>query len=196
MTVGFSLLEILITLVITAILLTIAIPGFNKLSQDTQQTILSDELMRAIHLTRYLAMTNNQATVLCGSFDQKTCADEWPENYIILMQNKMKFSFQHKNNIGTLHWRNFPAHMHFLQFLPSGLPNFQNGTFWYCLKNSKSPAWAIILSQSGRARLVYPNAEGTMYDEKNKAILCYPCHASAPLAGIQTCRAKRSVPTP
>ena len=32
------------------------------------------------------------------------------------------------------------------------MSNVENGTFWYCLSGEKKPRWAIVISQSGRAR--------------------------------------------
>lgn len=167
---GFSLLEILITLSIAAIITAFSLGGFQSLFNKATEDIASKQLMRAITLARNDAIILGQTITLCKSTNQKTCGGDWSDGYIVLSNNKLLFSF--KNNTGQLYWRAFPYFLDDLNFLSSGFANFQNGTFWYCLKNAAHPAWAIMLGQSGRARILYPNAQDVIIDEKGDPLDC------------------------
>lgn len=169
---GFNLLELLIALSIISILVVIMLPSFSKFYQKSQANALSSQLLRAIQLSRSVAVTQQAKTIMCGSLDQKTCSSDWRKGYIILNENGVVFKFQGIVKNSVLHWRAFPFYLKALEFLSSGLPNFQNGTFWYCMSGSKNPFWAIMLSQSGRARLVRPSESGVIEDEKHQLLAC------------------------
>lgn len=160
---GFTLLELLIIVGIVAIILLFAIPSQKSFLSQTNDKIMSSQLLRAINLTRSEAATRGKPVILCKSNDSKSCMGDWKNGYIIISDNEVLFSFQNNMN-GKLHWRMFPAHRDDLQFLPSGLPFSENGTFWYCEKPSVKPSWAIMVSRSGRARIVFPDAEGEIID--------------------------------
>lgn len=168
---GFTLLEFLVTIAIISILMLFVIPSFKSILQPSQNEMQSSQLFHAIHAAREEAVKHGSLVILCKSRDQKTCSGEWQDGYLILVDNKVLFSF-HNNSAGVLHWRAFPYFLDHLEFLPSGLPNFQNGTFWYCLNRAKNPDWAIMISQSGRARLLSPDEVGEINDEKDKPFQC------------------------
>ncbi len=152
---GFSLLEILVVLTIMFIVLAIAIPSERIFLTNAKVDVMRLQLQRAIQLARIEAITRGEIITLCGSLDKNTCSNHWEEGYIILANAKIIDIFYSIANQGQLHWRAFSSHQsQQLQYLPSGLSNSENGTFWYCLPKEKKPRWAIIISQSGRARQV------------------------------------------
>lgn len=161
---GFTLIELLIVLSIMVIVFLLVIPSHSLFLTRSQDQVLSSELMRAIALTRNEAITKGMPVTLCGSLDAKNCVDEWRQGYIIFSSEKVLQVFLTHVADGLLNWRAFPNNRTSLQFLPSGVPNAQNGTFWYCRHGAKNPSWAIAISQSGRARLMYPNEEGFIED--------------------------------
>lgn len=169
---GFSLLEIVVALSLAAIIAAFAIPSFTNLFERAAQKILSEQLFRAINLSREEAISLGETVTLCQSENQNTCSGEWSSGYIVLSNDHVLFSFTNKKNQGELHWRAFPIYLDHLEFLSSGSSNFQNGTFWYCPKSAENPAWAIMLIQSGRARLVYPDKSGVIVDDQGEKIGC------------------------
>ena len=169
---GFTLIELLITLTILIILSSLTITGFITLFQKSKYDIESSRLIHAVHRARSEAILHGHHVVLCKSKDQKACSGNWQDGYVLLSDNKVIYSYMaHKNN-DILNWRAFPYFLNDLEFLSDGSADFQNGTFWYCPERAKNPAWAVMISQSGRARLVLPDAAGKILDEKEKAIVC------------------------
>lgn len=151
---GFSLIEILVTLLIMTIILAITIPSQGFFLSKSKADIARLQLMRAINLTRSEAIERGQMVILCGSSDQHTCSDNWNNSYIILAGKNLLHLFDLPKNAGQLFWRAFPKHQHHLEYLPSGMINVENGTFRYYLPHENKPYWAIVINQSGRAREV------------------------------------------
>ncbi|MCC2667528.1 MAG: fimT [Gammaproteobacteria bacterium] len=152
---GFSLLEIVVVLTIMFIVFTIAIPSERIFLMNAKVDAMRLQLQRAIQLARSEAITRGEIITLCGSSDKNTCSNDWDDGYIILANTKLIYIFYGTPDLGWLHWRAFSSHQsQQLQYLPSGMSNVENGTFWYCLPKEKTPRWAIVISQSGRARQV------------------------------------------
>lgn len=156
---GFSLLEVLVTFSIILILLVLAIPSQETVITRTQDHVISSQLLRAIQLTRSEAITRGTTVTLCKSRDQTHCGGTWQEGYIVHENNHLLFAFHNIKNKGTLKWRAFPNQDDDLQYLSTGVSK-ENGSFWYC-QNTKAH-WAIVISQSGRARMVYPDKNGNL----------------------------------
>lgn len=73
---------------------------------------------------------------------------------------------------GALHSRLFPFYRHYLLFLSNGVMQSDNASFWYCFSHTEKPAWALILNQAGRLRMVYPDKEGNVVDSHDKKLIC------------------------
>lgn len=169
---GFTFLELLLTLSLITILSLTAIPTWQTFTQHTQATLMQEQLLRAIQFTRTAAIFQRSRVMLCGSRNQKTCDAEWSAGFIALAEKDVLYHWQTLTTAGTLFWRAFPLHHPTLDFLPTGLPNAENGTFWFCLTHSKRIAWAISLNQVGRVRLLQPNAQGEILDERKNPLPC------------------------
>ncbi|EKD73088.1 MAG: hypothetical protein ACD_45C00465G0003 [uncultured bacterium] len=160
------------TLVIMAIVIVITVPAVQMFSQKSTADILRSQLLRAIYLTRSTAMMQNTKALLCGSVNNQTCTDQWQDGFSVVVKGKVFYTFQHLAVEGMLHWRAFPLHRSLLEFLPSGFPNAENGTFWFCHAKTDHVVWAIMLNRSGRARVVYPDSQGNIIDAKGTALVC------------------------
>ncbi|NOX27832.1 MAG: prepilin-type N-terminal cleavage/methylation domain-containing protein [Gammaproteobacteria bacterium] len=64
---GFTLIELMITLAIAAILLTIAVPSFTTITQDNRISANSNELLAGIKLARNTAIKQQRNTTICIS---------------------------------------------------------------------------------------------------------------------------------
>jgi len=162
---GFSLIEILIVISLISIITTITITSQKYLFQSSTTKTAAAQLLHAIQIARNQAIIKNKPVILCKT-------GEWQNGYIIKMQSKKLYIFSNSIPDGIIHWRAFPSHREDLEFLPTGYSRIENGTFWLCFKSKKSPAWAIMLNQAGRARMIYPDQKGNIYDGKQMLIQC------------------------
>ncbi len=167
---GFSLIELLTVLCIIAILSTLGIISLQSFQQKSQADVIKSQLLRAIQLTRSEAILRNEKIILCHSRDQETCAGSWQDGFIVKSATRVLHVFQAFSANGILYWRAFPLDRAELEFLPTGVPHAENGTFWFC--TATNPAWAMVLNKAGRVRVVYPNQQGVILDPKGILLTC------------------------
>jgi len=70
---GFTLIELIITLAILAILTTLSIPSFTDVIRNNRVTSEADRLMATIRLARSEAIKRNQTATICRSANGSTC---------------------------------------------------------------------------------------------------------------------------
>jgi len=90
---GFTLMELLITVVIIGILAGIGVPALRDLVLSNRQAAAVNELITALQMARSHAITRGQgrdvytsadpAAVVCASADGATCGGTWADGWII-----------------------------------------------------------------------------------------------------------------
>lgn len=70
---GFSLLELMITITVVAVLLAIAVPSFRDVIRRNQLSSASNELLAALSYARTEAITRGQLVSMCPSADGTAC---------------------------------------------------------------------------------------------------------------------------
>lgn len=180
---GFTLIETLITLTLIAILAALSFPLLRHTLNQTYAQTLQSQLLNAIDTASHEARNRGVPVTLCASEDRMTCSKTFTNQLIIFTNEKEENSLTSKDQLitvvplslhqGHLYWRAYPRYRQTLLFSPSGLLRSDNSTFWFCHKQSTSPTWAVVLNQSGRARVISPDYDGVIKDGHNNAL---PCH--------------------
>jgi len=82
---GFTLVELMITLVIASIVLTLAVPGMRDLVQNNRITGQVNEMVTAFNLARLEAIRRGTPVSVCASANQATCsnANDWATGWIV-----------------------------------------------------------------------------------------------------------------
>src|SRR5690606_12240702 len=78
---GFTLVELMVTLAVAAILVTMAVPGFTSLINSNRLGSTANQLVAAVQSARIEAVRRNARVVMCRSVVGASCAgagDEWP----------------------------------------------------------------------------------------------------------------------
>lgn len=163
---GFTLLELLITIAILVILVTLSFAGNTDLNEKTRAESFMLELKRHITFARAKATTSDEIVILCpvdakklAANENLTCINNWKNNQII--------SFIDKNNNGTYEVAsddllrvmdkliandNLKAPDTRLRFDSSGrVVNTNAGQFIYCPLNQTEHAKALTLTVGGTA---------------------------------------------
>jgi len=82
---GFTLVELVVTMVIIGILSMIAIPSFRHLTRSSEVISATNELVTALNVARTEAVTRRINVSVCMSTDQASCATtgNWDQGWIV-----------------------------------------------------------------------------------------------------------------
>jgi len=80
---GFTLVELLVTIVVVTILVALSVPAFYNFVQNNRITAQVNELVTALTLVRSEAIKRRQPVSICSSLNASTCAGTWDQGWII-----------------------------------------------------------------------------------------------------------------
>lgn len=82
---GFTLIELVVTMSVVAILLTIGIPSFRYVTSSNRTSGEINDLLGSMQLARAEAMRQGQTVTICASQDHATCSGQstWNTGWII-----------------------------------------------------------------------------------------------------------------
>lgn len=83
---GFTLIELMVTLVVVAILLATGIPSFASFIRNNRATAQANEFITAANIARTEAVKRGTFVTLCASTDGGTCsaAVNWATGWVLL----------------------------------------------------------------------------------------------------------------
>lgn len=81
---GFTLIELMITIVIAAIALTFATPSFLNMIERSRVRTTTENLMDLLQVSRVIAVEQRNEVVICGSSDQTNCDQEWGKGILAI----------------------------------------------------------------------------------------------------------------
>lgn len=154
---GFTLLELLATFGLIAILVSLAVPNMTAMLDSNQRRTEQQRILQAINMARSLAIAHNQFVTVCPSMDRKNCVSDWHSPLIIFIDRNLKATLDgddkllrvmKKTSKGTLKANLFPT-ARYMRFHPNGFSHNQNGSFNFCYKQQ---GWRIVINRAGRVR--------------------------------------------
>ncbi|WP_423836472.1 GspH/FimT family pseudopilin [Stutzerimonas stutzeri] len=158
---GVSLLELLCTLAVIAILLSIAVPAISTFKQEHQVRSVQTDLLKMTYLARYLAMTRQAKVTLCPLTELGACNQQWTQSLSSFIDgNGNRRLDQGEEIVGTLYvpdqitlrWRGMlPANS--IHFSTQGVTFVSNGTMSICPQNKSVKAGAMVINRQGRVQL-------------------------------------------
>ena len=80
---GFTLIELVITITIAAILVALALPSYRTMILNNRQNSVVDASMMAMNYARNAALTGNQSITLCANGGGGVCGAGWNSGWIV-----------------------------------------------------------------------------------------------------------------
>lgn len=80
---GFTLIELMVTLSVLALLLGIGVPSFQATIQGNRITTTANDLVAALQFARSEAVRRGVNVTLCASNDQTTCSGAWTDGWVV-----------------------------------------------------------------------------------------------------------------
>jgi type IV fimbrial biogenesis protein FimT len=162
--VGFTLVELLVTIVVMTVLIGFVVPSFHKLLLSNRLAAAANEMLGAMRYARSEAVIAKQRITLCKSSDGMQCTQDggYDQGWIIFQDEGVLASvdgsdrllrvFHATDDISIL---GNSSVSHYVSYMPSGEARlvsggFQAGTIHICSGDSGRN---LILSGTGRTRI-------------------------------------------
>lgn len=166
---GFTLIEVLVTLAVMAVLATLAIPSMAAFMDSIRLRSASNTFFSHLHLARSEAVKRNSRVVLCKSADGVSCVSDggWEQGWIVFHDANTNAALDSGETVihraaplaASLRFTGNTNVARYVSFAPTGATQlvggaFQAGTFTVCRQSASSgDAYQIILNAVGRPRV-------------------------------------------
>lgn len=169
---GFTLIELITTIAVASMLLSLAIPGIRMFLMNARQAGAVNEFVAAMHLARNTAITTNARVTICATDDGADCDNvTWDNGWIVFLDDDADQRVDagervigNGEGIEALDIASgeFPE---FLTYRPNGRVMTaalatNTGEFTLCDERGTDHARVVIIDISGRPRLSYVKANG------------------------------------
>jgi type IV fimbrial biogenesis protein FimT len=164
---GVTLLELMVTLAVMAILLAAGIPAYSSFVHKTRLTGAANGLLSSLYLARSEAIKRNSRTVLCPSLTGSACSNDgrWEHGWIVfhdvnnngVLDSGEPLILQHQKIPGLAVTGNTPV-QNYVSYSPTGAAKrtsgaFQAGTLTLCQEADPGNSRLVIISITGRPRV-------------------------------------------
>ncbi len=167
-TAGTTLVELLTTLTIVAVLATVALPGFHTLHLDSRRATVVNGFLHSLFLARSEAIKRGQIVSVCRSSDGRSCepgTGDWRGGWIVFANSDRDDPPERDSDeeliTSSVGWPggSITSNRRGYSFRPA-TQGVVNGTIVFCDARGSSYARAIIISHTGRPRVAQRDSAG------------------------------------
>jgi len=167
---GYSLLELLMTMAVAALILTLGLPSFAALKARNAQRVELNALFHAVHLARKASIMRKQVVSLCPTADGTTCSPgtDWSGGFLVFVNSDrdeppelddgeilLDRHLTRRYTKITANRRGFTLRATFLRAT--------NGTLVVCDRAGRVAPRALVVSYTGRPRVTDRRPRGGAY---------------------------------
>lgn len=186
---GFSLLEIVITLAIASILISIAAPSFSELTSDTRLSTSANRFTSAMRFARSEATKRAAPITVCARKTNTSCGTNWANGWIIYVDREDTGTLLTLDTTDEiLRVAQAPkvtslstnavirpaaaAAQGTIQFTARGRTNWDLGTITLCDSRGANEARAMAINGIGMVRRLKSDAGHAPLDAFGTAVTC------------------------
>jgi type IV fimbrial biogenesis protein FimT len=167
---GYSLYELLMTLALVALVLTIGLPSFGSLAADKRLRVETNALFHAVHLARKSSIVRRRVVSLCPSIDGESCNPgyDWSDGWIMFANVDRDDPPQVDDNEPILRRHAVDNTVRIVAnrrgfTLRSTELRATNGTLIFCDRGGRARPRALVVSYTGRPRITMTDSRGDAY---------------------------------
>ena len=145
---GFTLIELMITLVVAAITLTVGVPSFQSMFLNNRMSTQANDLVSSLNLARGEAIRRGVSIKVCSSNNQASCSGSWANGWIVITADDVTLIKAYGALKGSSTLTASPAT---LTFTSAGFLSGAQTTFTLCdSSETGEQGRQIIVSTTGR----------------------------------------------
>lgn len=164
---GYSLLELLMTVTLAALVLTLGLPSFGRLAADKRLQVETNALFHGVHLARKASIVRRRVVSLCPSADGRACdaAADWSRGWIVFADADRDEPPQVDPGEDILRVHEVDERVRVTAnrrafTLRSTELRATNGTFVVCDRGGRAEPRALVVSYTGRPRAAREDSRG------------------------------------
>jgi type IV fimbrial biogenesis protein FimT len=182
---GITVAELLVALAVVGVLSGFALPAFQGFVARNRSAVELNALLGTLQSARHASITQRAVMTVCPRASPTACGarDTWHLGTLMFTDRNGDGGFDPGDALlragpgiesgARIYWRSFRSKS-YLQFNPTGLTNWQNGTLLYCPPDGDPRfARAVIINPAGRARKAPDaNRDGIPEDSNGTPLRC------------------------
>ena len=180
---GITLIELMVSIGVTSILITIALPSFNDFIVQLRVDSEISRLSRLLLAARNHAINNECNVIICPLKINGVCSVDWHKELSVFVDtnNNKKFDrddnellIATKSSINSGDILKYATNRNKITYQATGhLFGLSNGTLRYCPKGYEEKSRAIVIARSGRFYATTDNnKDGQDETRSNQKIVC------------------------
>ena len=167
---GYSLLELLMTVTLAALILALGLPSLATVAARQKQSAEINALFHAVHLARKESIVRRRVVSLCPSFDGNTCTPgrDWSGGFL-MFENTDKDEPPMVDDGEPILARHYAGPTSRISANRRGFTlraifkRATNGTIVVCDRAGRIPPKALVISYTGRPRVALETPRGEPY---------------------------------
>jgi type IV fimbrial biogenesis protein FimT len=84
---GFTIIELMITVLVLAIIIAVAAPSFTRQIQNNRTSAITEEMTNLFSYARSEAVRRGSAVTVCASADGLSCGTNWNAGFMVFVDN-------------------------------------------------------------------------------------------------------------
>jgi type IV fimbrial biogenesis protein FimT len=167
---GYSLFELIMTLGLVGLILTLGVPSFGSIAANQRLRAEINALFHAIHLARKESIVRRRVVSLCPTLDGQVCKDDmdWSEGWMTFVNIDRDWPAVRDPDEPVLHTfevnpaNRIQANRRSFSLRSTDL-RATNGTLIFCDRSGRAKPRALVVSYTGRPRVAYKDSRGQPY---------------------------------